>query len=124
MCSDKVRPSKEEWLEEAAQAYERAFGERDRKRGRPSTFVELEEAACEEGDRLTRWLLEKKIGCESESCNLGAQPCPYCGKLCEPRDRDEEEREIETRRGRVSFPRRSYECRPCRRMFFPSGPPA
>ena len=75
MSSDEVRPSKEEWLEEAEKAYERAFGERDRKHGRPSTFVELEEAACEEGDRLTRWLLEKKIGCESESCNSGAQPC-------------------------------------------------
>lgn len=124
MCSDRSQPSKEEWLEEAARAYERAFGDRDRKRVRPPTFSELEEEACEEGDRLSRWLLERKLAGEAAVGQPGAQPCPHCGKLCEPRSDDAEPRQVESRRGTVSISRHSFECSSCRRVFFPSGPSA
>jgi hypothetical protein len=121
-------PDKEEWLREAAQAYERVFGRRDRlgKDQQPTSFSDLEEEAVREGNQLARWLLEEKISSHvaASSCHEGECNCPFCGKPAKRKREELKPREVQARPGVVSFERYEYYCGRCRRSFFPSGPQA
>jgi hypothetical protein len=126
MPSKRGTPDKEEWLREAAAAYERVFGERDRRdQGhRPTTFSELEAEAVEEGNQLARRLLEGKISSQAEvsDCHGEQCSCPFCGKPAKRKREDLETREVLARPGAVSFKRYAYYCVRCRRSFFSAGP--
>lgn len=121
-------PDKEEWLREAAQAYERFFGRRDRlgEGPQPTSFSEIEEEAVREGNQLARWLLESKISTHvGDSCCHEAEcSCPFCGKPAKRKREEVKTREIHARPGVVSFKRCEYYCGHCRRSFFPAGPQA
>ena len=129
MFGGKNKPDKEEWLKEAQRAYEAVFGERDRMTTpspdrRLLTFSEIEEEAVREGNRLARWMLERKISSEAAHGNCQGEECtcPWCGKLAKRKREDLKTREVWARPGPVSFERVEYHCRACRRSFFPSGP--
>ncbi len=47
------------WLEEARRSFERAFAKKDSEG--PMTFSQIEELAVQEGQRVARFLLEKKL---------------------------------------------------------------
>ena len=125
---EKRKANKEDWLREAEEAYEKIFGQRDKigERHRPLTFSEIEEAAVQEGNKLTRWLLEGKISTESEKsgCHGEPCPCPHCGRPAKQKREEPDTREVHARPGAVSFDRHEYYCCVCRRSFFPSGRPA
>ena len=118
----------EAWIREAEKTYEKVFGQRDRirKGGRPMTFSEIEEQAVQEGNKLARWLLDRKISAETEEsgCHGESWPCPHCGKPAQRKREEPDTRELRARPGGVSVPRYEYVCRSCRRSFFPSGPAA
>jgi hypothetical protein len=120
--SSKRTPDKEEWLRNAAQAYDRAFGERDRLgEGRqPMTFSEIEEEAVREGNRLARWLLEGMISSKVEASGAHGEECdcPSCGKPAKRKREGLETREVHARPGPVSFERYEYYCGRCRKSFF------
>ena len=122
MCQEKRKPAKEEWLEEAERAYNEMFGPGGRRNKKPATFTELEDQACEVGERLTRWLLEKKISKEAgeSSCEEEECPCPRCGKAAKRKEEGQEVRELRARPGPVAFDRQGYYCPSCRKVFFPS----
>jgi len=110
------------WLEEAEAAYRRRFGELE---GSPrGLFDQIEQASFAAGMTYARRHLEEELRKLSEEDCQGPQPCPRCKRLCEPRDKESEEREILTRAGPVRFRRRGYNCPSCRKVFFPSGPEA
>jgi len=67
MCEVRRCPSKEEWLREAERDYEKLFVKDEG--NKPLTFREIEAQAVEAGDKLSRWLLEKKL--PNDSAGLG-----------------------------------------------------
>lgn len=116
----KRRTLKEEWLGEAERSFHRFFG--DDTRGDLGTFRQIEASAVEEGDRLARWFLEKKIRCKSVSSKDCL--CPVCKKPAQPKKEGLERREIIAKPGVVGFDRPGFYCPSCRKVFFPSGPEA
>jgi len=85
--------------------------------GRPMTFAELEDECIELGDLLTVGVLERRV---TERAIREEPPrCPGCGR--EPIALTEDEaRVLQTDRGEVGWMESAYECRHCRRQFFPS----
>ena len=85
--------------------------------GRPMTFAELEDECIEIGDVLTAAVLEQRVA--ERSAPEESPGCPQCGR--EPISlADDEARVLQTDRGEVGWMESAYECRHCRRSFFPS----
>ena len=102
---------KEDWFVETKLAYEEFLSKRRAMGNRLGTFSEIEAQAAEAGDRLTRFLIEKAISEEStESGEEKECNCPRCGKPSKRKDDESERREIESKRGPVSFTRPGYYC--------------
>lgn len=85
------------------------------------TFVELEELATEIGDEVTRQLMNQQL---VDRSNRTAESetgfcCPDCSSVGSPGD--PKHRELESRRGKLSYHEPSFYCQSCRRSFFPSG---
>jgi len=85
--------------------------------GRPMTFAELEDECIEAGDLLTAAVLERRV---AERAIREEPPCcPECGR--DPTAlREDEARVLQTDRGEVGWMESAFECRHCRRTFFPS----
>jgi hypothetical protein len=85
--------------------------------GRPMTFAELEDECIEVGDSLTVAVLQRRVAERA----IREQPpcCPECGRDPIPLAEDEA-RVLQTDRGEVGWLESAYECRHCRRKFFPS----
>ena len=67
--------NEEDWLEEARRAFQQTFGKKDSEG--PMTFSQMEDVAVQEGNRLARWLLEKKLGSDcAHQLESGEAPCP------------------------------------------------
>ena len=112
----------EGWLEEARRSFERAFAKKDSEG--PMTFSQIEELAVQEGQRVARFLLEKKLESEAAKHSQAEEAsCPTCGKPAERKQEDRERREIIARPGAVGIERRAYYCTRCRKTFFPGGLP-
>jgi len=123
MCAEREKPQKQQWLEEAERAYEEFFARKSKSGKRLGTFRELEGWAVVAGDRLGRWLLERKISSESTEAEREKEhDCPYCGKPARPREEGPERREVYAKPGSVCFEREGFYCPSCRKVFFPSGP--
>jgi hypothetical protein len=84
--------------------------------GTQSLFAELEDAAVEVGDALTREVLQQELAARGEV----ACQCPTCGAA--GLRKKERQRSIQTRRGAVPVTEVECYCRRCRRSFFPSVP--
>jgi hypothetical protein len=85
--------------------------------GRPMTFDELEEECIEVGDLLTAGVLERRVA--ERAIRRQPPSCPKCGRdpVVLPED---EARVLQTDRGEVAWMESAFECRHCRRNFFPS----
>lgn len=110
----------EDWLREAKLSYERAFGKKDLES--LETFNQIEEFAVQEGNRLARWILQKKLESKcADHPESGEALCPLCRKPAPPKEGVPEPREIIARPGAVGIERQAHYCRHCRKSFFPSG---
>jgi hypothetical protein len=92
------------------------------------TFDQHEQRALEEGRLLARLLLEERLS-RNEAVRPEAHDqrscCPKCGRVGEPVTGPKEdlpERALQTRIGKVRFPREQWKCTACRVVFFPLGP--
>lgn len=85
------------------------------------TFVELEELATEIGDEVTRQLMNQQLVDRSNQAAESAADvcCPDCGSPGVPGA--PLHRELQCTRGELSYHEPSFDCRSCRRSFFPSG---
>jgi hypothetical protein len=93
------------------------FGDSLHPDGRPMTFAELEDECIEVGDLLTTAVLQQRVA--ERSAPEESPGCPNCGR--EPIAlADDEARVLQTDRGEVGWMESAYECRHCRRAFFPS----
>jgi hypothetical protein len=125
--SRKLAPNRIETLRkafhrEADRTFDQMFGE-DGQNGLVS-FTEREDRACQEGDRLTRWLLEEHLAADGSADPEEQVDCPLCGRpVCHssPKQVKLEERKVKTRRGEISIERAARRCAHCRRVFFPAG---
>jgi len=85
--------------------------------GRPMTFAELEDECIEVGDLLTATVLQLRA---AEGAIREEPPsCPECGGVPTALAEDEA-RVLQTDRGEVGWMESAFECRRCRRNFFPS----
>lgn len=93
------------------------LGDSLRSDGRPMTFAELEDECIEVGDLLTAAVLQLRV---AEGAIREQPPCcPECGR--DPIALAEDEaRVLQTDRGEVGWMESAFECRHCRRKFFPS----
>lgn len=125
--SRKLEPNRIEALRkafrrEADRTFDQMFGE-DGQNGLV-TFNEREDRACQEGDRLTRWLLEEHLAADESADPDEQVDCPLCGRPVRnvsPKQVKLEERKVRTRRGEISIERAARRCVHCRRVFFPTG---
>jgi hypothetical protein len=111
-----------EYMEEAGRAFDQMLGS-DGQNGLV-TFAEREERACELGDALTRRLLEEHLGADDTADPVHDVACPICGDLVhcdDPEKAETQNREVQTRRGKVQYERAARRCNRCRRIFFPAG---
>ena len=122
ITSEELRKRRREFQQEAGRAFDQMLGS-DGQNGLV-TFAEREDRACDLGDGLTRRLLEEHLAAD-DTADPGAEvDCPICGKPvpCQaPEEIKKEERPVQTRRGKVQFERAARRCKPCRRIFFPTG---
>jgi hypothetical protein len=87
--------------------------------GRPMTFSELEDECIEAGDLLTAGVIERRVT-QRETPQDGCC-CPSCQRPGTRLPEDEDEvRVLQTDRGEVAWREPIFECRHCRRSFFPS----
>ena len=112
------KPDSEGWLEEARRTYDQIFGAKAPKD--LLTFRQIEAYAVAQGERLTRWLLERML--IEDGAHPETWPCPHCGKPASAKEEGPEPREIIAKPGSVGFARQGYFCPSCRKVFFPSGP--
>jgi uncharacterized protein with PIN domain len=113
---------RKEFHQEADKTLDQMFGQ-DGQNGLV-TFNEREDRACQEGDRLTRWLLEEHLAGDASADPDEQVDCPLCGRpvsSASPKEVELEERKIKTRRGEINFERAARRCAHCRRIFFPTG---
>ncbi len=85
------------------------------------TFVEIEELTIEIGDEVTRQLMNHQLVDRSNQIAESTTDacCPDCGSPGSPGD--PLHRELQSKRGKLSYHEPSFDCRSCRRSFFPSG---
>lgn len=102
-------------LQELALEAKKILGGSRRSDGRAKSFAELEEECIEVGDLLTADLLQQ---CVAEQQPAAQAICPSCQQVGKPLP--EEPRVLQTDRGEVIWNEPSYQCRRCRRAFFPS----
>jgi hypothetical protein len=122
ITSEELRKRREEFQEEAGRAFDQMLGS-DGQNGLV-TFAEREDRACALGDGLTRRLLEEHLGADEWADPGAPVDCPICGEPmhCDEPDKTEmENREMQTRRGKVQYERAARRCSRCRRIFFPPG---
>jgi hypothetical protein len=125
--STKLSPSqierlRQEFRRETDKTFDQMFGP-DGQNGLV-TFNEREDRACQEGDRLTRWLLQEHLAADASADPEEQVDCPLCGRpvsSASPKEVELEERKIKTRRGEIHFERAARRCTHCRRIFFPVG---
>jgi uncharacterized protein with PIN domain len=108
---------RQEFLEEAAAAFDLMFG--DANQEQLVTLTQREQRACAMGKDLARSLLERHI-CRGAS----AEPkpdrvcCPKCGgdgrKVAKP----DSKRPVTTLAGKIEFARQQWRCPRCRILFF------
>lgn len=114
--SPAVSPQIAEKLRElAALVAEEHYGEG----GRPpleTTFDEIETIGHQTGQLLAGVIDQQLTGNHREHFSQ-SQPCPQCGKVCPPAER---ERELNTLDGPVELSETACHCDDCRRDFFPS----
>lgn len=84
---------------------------------RPMTFSELEDDCIEAGDLLTARVIERRVA--QREIPLSGGCCPNCQRLGR-RLPEDEVRLLQTDRGEVAWMEPAFECRHCRRSFFPS----
>lgn len=84
--------------------------------GRPLTFSELEDECIEAGDFFTSAMLEQHLSQRPPA--VQTPRCPTCDRpgVAAP----DEPRVLQTDRGEVTWMEPTYNCRHCRRSFFPS----
>jgi len=107
---------------EAGKAFDAMFG-RDGQNGLV-TFDERESRACEQTDRLSRWLMEHHVGLDEAGSAAVEGSCPLCGhpvRYESSEQAEQEVRELMTRRGKIAYRRAAMRCRRCRTIFFPAG---
>jgi hypothetical protein len=122
LSPEQIDRLRKEFHQEADKTLDHMFGQ-DGQNGLV-TFNEREDRACEEGDRLTCWLLEEHLAADASADPGEEVDCPLCGRpvpSASPEDVELEERKIKTRRGEISVERAARRCAPCRRIFFPAG---
>ena len=122
ITAEERKARRREFAEEAGQAFDQMLGS-DGQNGLV-TFEQREERACELGDALTRRLLEEHLAADDMADPGVEVACPICGGPvpCEkPEEAEMENREVQTRRGKVEFERAARRCNRCRRVFFPRG---
>src|SRR5438046_322095 len=113
---------RKEFHQEAEKTFDEMFGQ-DGQNGLV-TFNEREDRACQEGDRLTRWLLEEHLAADASADPDEQCDCPLCARPVSkpsPKEVELEERKVKTRRGEINFERAARRCVHCRRLFFPTG---
>lgn len=126
MSGDRLSRSLGQWRAafqaEAGKAFDAMFGT-DGQNGLV-TFDERERRACEETDRLSRWLMESHVGLDAAGSPGVEASCPLCGhpvRYKSSEQAEEEVRELVTRRGKIEYRRAAMRCRRCRTIFFPAG---
>ena len=85
--------------------------------GRAKRFAELEDECIEASDLLASAVLQLRVS--ERSGAEGSPCCPSCGREPTPLEEDEV-RVLQVDRGEVAWKETGYECRHCRRCFFPS----
>ena len=122
MTADVRDRKRAEFLALAQAAFDRMFGA-DGQNGLV-TFAEREQRACDVTDELARWLMTEHLAQDSGR-EFGVNVrCPIChGPVQKPANRSPEpaERELMTRRGKITYHREAVHCPRCRRLFFPAG---
>jgi endogenous inhibitor of DNA gyrase (YacG/DUF329 family) len=113
---------REEFVGEAKAAFDQMFGQ-DGQNGLV-TFTQREDRACEATDALTRWMVQKHL-VQDEAKEPGVQvECPLCGGPVQHESAQQaamEQRELQTRRGKVEYQRAARRCPRCRKIFFSAG---
>lgn len=121
MSGDKsgVDSGKEEFLCQAAKAYDRMMKEDQEQM---ITFDQMEDRALEVGARLKIWLMERLLAETSKKKAFQEHPCCLRCKRPLEMSKTPKKRIMRGRTGKVSFARDEGYCPSCRKAFFPSGP--
>ena len=117
--STEYEVKKEEFLREAAKAYDRMMEEDQEQM---ITFDQMEDRALEVGGKLERWLMQKSL---SKAAERKAAEAPACCPRCHTPLQFAGTPKVRSLRGRtgpIDFSRSEGYCPSCRRAFFPSGP--
>src|SRR5437879_3178933 len=123
--SDRRAALRTQWLQRAADAFDRMFGATEQ--DLLVTFDQREQRACLVGDDLALWLLQQHLNADPLAQPALTQPpaCPKCGKPAQPIPLDPDQplprRALTTRTGSISLQRSQWRCATCRVAFFPSG---
>lgn len=118
---ERIGRKREEFLSQAAQAFDRMFGS-DGQNGLV-TFQQREDRACQVGDELTRWLMAEHLALDPVGGTSVERDCPICsGPVRYESDgqAEGELREFQTRRGKIQYRRAAARCPRCRKIFFPA----
>ena len=107
----------QEFLSVARASFEKMFAQD----GQNSlvTFSQREDRACELGDGIARWFLDRHI--KGDTINAAEVLCPTCGKPVSLKSQSPERREVIAKPGAVGSDRHGCYCHSCRKVFLPSG---
>ncbi|MCY2951063.1 MAG: hypothetical protein NTU53_03685 [Planctomycetota bacterium] len=109
ITAEELKSRRREFVEEAGRTFDQMLGS-DGQNGL-ITFEQREERACDLGDALTRRLLEEHLAAD-DAADPGVEvACPICGGPvhCDsPEQAEIENREVQTRRGKVEYERAAW----------------
>ena len=107
---------RERLLELASEARE-ILGECVGEDGQAMRFEQLEEECVQAGDLIATAMLQQRV--RQQDTPQETPCCPTCQRAGKPLQ-EQEPRVLQTDRGEVTWLETAYECRHCRRSFFPS----
>ena len=83
------------------------------------TMLDLETLTVQIGDMVTRELTQLEVTRRADALDEAEAKCPDCGRMCPREERDPVM--LDGLRGELTYNQPKYDCRHCRRSFFPDG---
>ena len=93
--------------------------ERQEELAEAGTLLDLETLTVQIGDMVTRELTQLEVTRRADALDQAEAKCPDCGRMC-PRG-EREPVVLDGLRGELAYSQPKYNCRHCRRSFFPDG---
>lgn len=93
--------------------------ERQEELAEAGTLLDLETLTVQIGDMVTRELTQLEVTRRADALDQAEAKCPDCGRMCPREGRDPVI--LNGLRGELAYNQPKYDCRHCRRSFFPDG---